>query len=75
MMSVRQIVGLFLVIVGIVALAWGGVFWTRNKTVLDAGPLEVKTQQHEGFSVPPIVSIGALVVGVALLVVPRRSRV
>ena len=74
-MAARQIIGLVLVIVGVVGLALGGVFWTRNKTVLDAGPLEVKTRQHEGFVVPPAVAIGSLVVGVALLVVPRRTRV
>jgi uncharacterized membrane protein YidH (DUF202 family) len=74
-MAARQIVGLVLVIIGIVALAWGGVFWTRDKTVLDAGPLEVKAQQHEGFAVPSVVAIGSLVVGAALLLVPGRKRV
>jgi uncharacterized membrane protein YidH (DUF202 family) len=74
-MAARQVVGLVLVIAGIAALAWGGFFWTRNKTVLDAGPLEVQTRQHEGFVVPPVVAIGSLVVGVALLVIPRRRKV
>lgn len=74
-MSARQIVGLFLVVVGIVALLWGGVFWTRNKTVLDAGPLEVKTQKHEGFAVPTGVAIGSLIVGAALVLIPRRRQV
>jgi hypothetical protein len=44
-MSGLRIVGLVLIVVGIVALLWGGVFWTRNKTVIDAGPIEVKSQQ------------------------------
>ena len=74
-MSARQIVGLVFVTIGIVALLWGGVFWTRNKTVLDAGPLEVKARQHEGFAVPPIVGAGILVAGIALVLVPRRRRV
>jgi hypothetical protein len=74
-MSVRQIVGAVLLTVGIVALLWGGVFWTRQKTVLDAGPLEVKTQQHEGFVVPPVLAIGCAVVGAALLLIPRSRRV
>lgn len=74
-MSARQIVGLVLVTLGIVALLWGGVFWTRNKTVLDAGPLEVKARQHEGFTVPPIVGAGILVAGIVLVLVPRRRRV
>ena len=74
-MTARQIVGLVLVIVGIAALVSGGFFWTRNKTVIDAGPLEVKTRQHEGLVVPPAVGIGSLVIGAALLLVPRRRRV
>jgi hypothetical protein len=73
-MSGLRIVGLVLIVVGIVALLWGGVFWTRNKTVIDAGPIEVKSQQHEGVSVPPIVGVGALVAGIALLVIPSRRR-
>ena len=74
-MAARQIVGLVLVIVGIAALVSGGFFWTRNKTVIDAGPLEVKTRQHEGLVVPPAVAIGSLVIGAALLLVPRGRRV
>jgi len=74
-MAARQVVGLVLVIVGIAALVSGGFFWTRNKTVIDAGPLEVKTRQHEALVVPPAVAIGTLVAGIALLVVPRRKRV
>ena len=73
-MSVTRVIGLVLVAVGIVALLWGGVFWTRQKTVLDAGPLEVKTQKHEGFAVPPIVSVGCLIAGIALVVVGGRQR-
>ena len=74
-MAARQIVGVVLIAIGIAALVSGGFFWTRNKTVLDAGPLEVKTRQHEGLAVPPVVGIGSLVAGVALLVVPGRKRV
>jgi hypothetical protein len=74
-MSARQIIGAVLLTVGLVALLWGGVFWTRQKTVLDAGPLEVKTQEHEGFVVPPVLAVGTLVAGAALLLIPRRRRV
>ena len=73
-MSAMRIVGLVLIIVGIVALAWGGIFWTRDKTVLDAGPLEVQTRQNEGVALPPIVGVGSLVIGIALLVVGGRQR-
>jgi hypothetical protein len=71
-MTARRIVGLVLVVIGIVALAWGGVFWTDRDTVLDAGPLEITTENREGVSVPPVVGGLALVGGLILLLVPSR---
>jgi hypothetical protein len=75
MMSARRVIGLVLVIVGIVALAWGGVFWTDRDTVLDAGPLEVQTEEREGFAVPPLLGVIALIGGIALMAIPDRRRV
>lgn len=74
-MTPRRIVGLVLVVVGIVALLWGGVFWTDRETLLDAGPLEVTTQERDGVAIPPILGVIALVGGIVLLVVPDRRRV
>ena len=73
-MSAKRVIGLVLVIVGIVALVWGGVFWTDRDTVLDAGPLEVTTEEQEGVALPPILGVIALVGGIVLLVVPERRR-
>jgi len=74
-MGVKRVIGLVLIVVGIVALVWGGVFWTDRDTVLDAGPLEVTTAEREGVAVPPILGVIALVGGIVLLVVPGRKRV
>ena len=72
-MTARRIVGLVLVVLGVVALLFGGVFWTDRDTVIDAGPFEVTTEQREGVRVPPIVGIIALIGGVVLLVAPARA--
>ena len=72
-MSVRQIVGLVLVVIGIVALVWGGVFWTDRDTVLDAGPLEIATKNREGVALPPVVGVLSLVAGAVLLLLPKRT--
>jgi hypothetical protein len=74
-MSGRRVAGLILIVVGIVALVWGGVFWTDRDTVVDAGPLQVQTEETEGFALPPVLGAIALVGGIALLVIPDRRRV
>jgi hypothetical protein len=73
-MTARRIAGLVLIVIGVVALAWGGVFWTDRDTVLDAGPLEVTTEQREGVAIPPLVGGLAIVGGIVLLVLPARRR-
>ena len=74
-MTARRIVGLVLVVVGIVVLVWGGVFWTDRDTVINAGPLKVTTEEREGLPLPPVVGAIALIGGIVLLVVPTgRSR-
>jgi drug/metabolite transporter (DMT)-like permease len=74
MMSVKRIVGLVLIVVGIVALVWGGVFWTDSDTLVDAGPLEITTQERDGVALPPVLGIIALIGGIVLMVVPDRRR-
>lgn len=74
-MTPMRIAGSVLVVIGIVVLVWGGVFWTDRDTVIDAGPLKVTTEEREGLPLPPVVGAIALVGGIVLLVVPsRRSR-
>lgn len=74
-MSGKRIVGLVLIVIGIVALLWGGVFWTDRDTVVDAGPLEIQTEETEGFALPPVLGIVSLIGGIILMVVPERRRI
>jgi hypothetical protein len=73
-MTGRQIVGAVLTTIGVVALLWGGLFWTDHDTVLDAGPVKVQKAERKGVHVSPIVGGVILVAGVALLLVPSRMR-
>ena len=73
-MSAKRIAGVILVAIGIVSLVWGGVFWTQRETILDAGPLEVTTEEREGFALPQALGVLSLVGGIVLLVVPDRRR-
>lgn len=73
-MALKRIAGLVLVAVGLVALLWGGVFWTDRDTVVDVGALEVTTEEREGVAVPPILGAVLLIGGLVLLFVPVRRR-
>ena len=54
-MTVTRIVGVILIVIGLVGLLFGGVFWTREKTVLDIGPVEAKTPERDGGPSSPVV--------------------
>jgi len=73
-MTPLRIGGLVLIVLGLVVLLWGGVFWKDRDTVLKAGPVEVTAEKQKGISVPPILGGAGIVVGVILLLIPQRSR-
>ena len=74
-MTVTRIVGMILIVIGLVGLLFGGVFWTREKKVLDIGPVDVKTQERDGVPISPIIGGVIAAAGVVLLLVPTRRRV
>ena len=73
-MKTRQIIGILLIVVGLVSLLMGGFSWTREKTVIDIGPIEATTQERETIPIPPILG-GLLLAGgaVLLLMKPRQK--
>lgn len=62
--------GALLLVLGVVALVYGGLSWTRKDTVIDAGPVEVTADKRESLAVPPLVGL-ALVVGGLVLVMRK----
>ena len=73
-MRLRQIIGTLLIVIGLVSLLWGGISWTREKTVLDIGPIEATRRERETIPMPPIVGGLLLASGVVLLLVRPRQR-
>ena len=73
-MTMRRIAGLVLVILGVLALLFGGVFWTDRDTLVDAGPIQITRDEHEGFRIPPVFGIVAVIGGIVLLALPTRSQ-
>ena len=72
LMKTKQVIGILLVVVGLVSLLMGGFSWTREKKVIDIGPIEATTRERETLPIPPIVGGLILAAGVVLLVVKPR---
>lgn len=60
--------GVVLVVLGILALAYGGISWTRKDKVIDAGPIEVTADKKESVPLPPLAGGLLLIGGLALIV-------
>ena len=67
-----KILGAVLIVLGLVALIYGGISWTDRETVIDAGPIEVTREDRERLPIPPIVGGLILTAGAVLLFVGRR---
>jgi hypothetical protein len=73
-MQVKPIswLGILLVVLGALALAYQGFNYTRQEKVLDVGPIHATAERHERVSIPPLLGGLALVGGVALLVLGAK---
>jgi hypothetical protein len=69
-----KITAIALIVLGVIALAYGGISYTREKKVLDIGPIEATAQTRETIPLPPVLGVAAIAGGVILLVVAGRKR-
>jgi len=66
-------VGVLLIVLGGLALAYQGFTYTRQEKVLDLGPIHATAEKQERVSIPPILGGLALVGGIVLLVVGGKK--
>jgi hypothetical protein len=71
---VLKIVGLSLIVLGIVALAYGGISYTRREKVVDIGPIEATAERRHTVPLPPVLGGLALAGGVVLLIYGAKTR-
>jgi uncharacterized membrane protein YidH (DUF202 family) len=70
-----KLIGALLIVLGVVALALGGIRYTKREKVLDIGPIQATTEKHETIPLSPIAGIAAVAGGIALVVAGSRKRV
>jgi uncharacterized membrane protein len=66
-------VGILLIVLGALVLAYQGINYTRQKKVLDVGSVHLTKETHERIPLPPILGGSALAGGVVLLVIGARN--
>jgi hypothetical protein len=69
----NKALGIVLIVVGLIGLAWGGFSYTTRERVADIGPIHASRDKTHSVPLPPIAGALALVGGVALLVAGKNS--
>ncbi len=72
-MKPLSIAGVVLLVLGALALLYGGLAYTSKDTIVDAGPIHITADRKHGVAVPPLVGALMLVAGAVLLVKGRKQ--
>lgn len=66
-------IGIVLIVLGALALAYQGFNYTHDEHVMDVGPMHVTAETQDRVPIPPILGGLALVGGICLLVVGAKK--
>ena len=70
-----KLIGVLLIVFGVVALAVGGIGYTKREKVVDLGPIQATTEKHKTLPLSAIVGVAAVAGGIVLVVAGSRTRV
>ena len=63
----NRTLGVLLIVLGLVGLAYGGFTYTTREKVLDIGPIQATQEKKHSVPLPPIAGAAALIGGVFLI--------
>jgi uncharacterized membrane protein len=72
-MKTASMVGILLIVLGVIALAYQGITYTTQKKVLDIGPIHATKEEHKTIPLPPVLGGLALVGGVVLVIAGNKQ--
>jgi uncharacterized membrane protein YidH (DUF202 family) len=64
--------GVVLIVLGVLALAYGGFTYTHEKKVVDLGPIQASRKETNTVPLPPILGVVAILGGGVLLFTGRK---
>jgi hypothetical protein len=68
-----KVIGIVLLVIGILSLAYQGFSYTTQKKVVNIGPIQATKEEHHTVPLPPILGALALIGGVVVLISDRRN--
>jgi len=71
-MKPLAVIGVVLIVLGIVALAYQGITYTTREKVVDLGPLKASVEKEKTIPLPPVLGGLAIAAGVFLVWVGTR---
>ena len=72
-MKSSSILGIVLVILGVFALAYQGISYTKREKVVDIGPIHATKDTTKTIPLPPILGGLALIGGIVLLAMGSKN--
>ena len=73
-MKPKTLIGIVLLVLGTLALAYQGINYTRTEKIFDVGPIHATQETHERIPLPPILGGIALLSGGVLLALSMRRK-
>jgi hypothetical protein len=73
-MKTYTLIGIILIVIGIIALAYQGITYTTREKVVDIGPIQMTADKTKTIPLPPIVGGIALMGGIILLVAGGKKK-
>lgn len=66
------LLGIVLIVLGGVALAYQGITYTTQEKIIDVGPLKATVETQKTIPLPPVLGGVALAAGIVPVIVGRR---
>ena len=74
-MKSTALIGILLIVIGVVALAYQGITYTRRDTIMNLGPIHAEADREHTSPLPPIIGVTAIVGGIVLVVAGAKKSV
>ena len=72
-MKTSSLLGIVLVILGILALAYQGISYTKREKIVDVGPIHATKDTTKTIPLPPILGGLSLIGGIVLIAVGAKK--